>query len=186
MPDKWEFPWFASWDLGFHCAALAHVDPQYREGSDPADAARMVHAPERANSGLRVGFWRCEPAGVVAGGAGRVRYRADRTPAWRTTRFLERVFNKMLLNFTWWVNRKDPHGNNIFQGGFLGMDNIGAFDRGKLPPGYMLGQADGTSWMAAFARSMLVDCAAAGRSRSRCTRTWQASSGSTSSTSPIR
>ncbi len=69
--------------------------------------------------------------------------------------FLERVFNKMLLNFTWWVNRKDPHGNNIFQGGFLGMDNIGAFDRGKLPPGYMLGQADGTSWMAAFARSML-------------------------------
>ena len=69
--------------------------------------------------------------------------------------FLERVFDKMLLNFTWWVNRKDALGKNIFQGGFLGMDNIGAFDRGKLPPGYMLGQADGTSWMAAFARSML-------------------------------
>ena len=69
--------------------------------------------------------------------------------------FLERVFQKMLLNFTWWVNRKDALGKNIFQGGFLGMDNIGAFDRGKLPPGYLLGQADGTSWMAAFAKSML-------------------------------
>ena len=69
----------------------------------------------------------------------------------------------MLLNFTWWVNRKDALGKNIFQGGFLGMDNIGAFDRGKLPPGYMLGQADGTSWMAAFAQEHVVDCAAAGR-----------------------
>jgi hypothetical protein len=68
--------------------------------------------------------------------------------------FIEQVFHKMMLNFTWWVNRKDPLGKNIFQGGFLGMDNIGAFDRGKLPPGYLLGQADGTSWMAAFARSM--------------------------------
>jgi hypothetical protein len=70
--------------------------------------------------------------------------------------FLKRVFHKMLLNFTWWVNRKDALGKNIFQGGFLGMDNIGAFDRDKLPPGYMLGQADGTSWMAAFARNMLT------------------------------
>ena len=69
--------------------------------------------------------------------------------------FMERVFQKMLLNFTWWVNRKDALGKNIFQGGFLGMDNIGAFDRDHLPPGYMLGQADGTSWMAAFAKSML-------------------------------
>jgi len=70
--------------------------------------------------------------------------------------FLERVFHKMLLNFTWWVNRKDAQGSNVFQGGFLGMDNIGAFDRGQLPPGYMLGQADGTSWMAAFAKNMLT------------------------------
>ena len=69
--------------------------------------------------------------------------------------FLERVFQKMLLNFTWWVNRKDALGKNIFQGGFLGMDNIGAFDRDNLPPGYLLGQADGTSWMAAFAKNML-------------------------------
>ena len=68
--------------------------------------------------------------------------------------FLERVFQKMLLNFTWWVNRKDALGKNIFQGGFLGMDNIGVFDRDHLPPGYLLGQADGTSWMAAFAKNM--------------------------------
>ena len=100
-------------------------------------------------------FGDVNPPVLVDGGPGGVRYRTLAHRRRPTTHFLERVFEKMLLNFTWWVNRKDALGKNIFQGGFLGMDNIGAFDRGKLPPGYMLGQADGTSWMAAFARSML-------------------------------
>jgi hypothetical protein len=153
MPDKWEFPWFASWDLGFHCVTLARIDPHlakeqillmlrewymHPNGQIPAYewdfngvnppvlslAARFVFEVERQNTGV-----------------------ADYA-------FIERVFQKMLLNFTWWVNRKDALGKNVFQGGFLGMDNIGVFDRDKIPPGYLLGQADGTSWMAAFAKSM--------------------------------
>ena len=125
-----------------------------RQGADHPDAARVVHAPQRADPGLRVGFQRRQSADPVSGREGRLR---DRAPAHGRGRlcFMERVFQKMLLNFTWWVNRKDALGKNIFQGGFLGMDNIGAFDRDHLPPGYLLGQADGTSWMAAFAKSML-------------------------------
>jgi hypothetical protein len=152
MPDKWEFPWFASWDLGFHCVTLAYIDPHlakeqmlrewymHPNGQIPAYewdfngvnppvlslAARAVFEIEREHTGI-----------------------ADFA-------FLERVFQKMLLNFTWWVNRKDALGKNIFQGGFLGMDNIGVFDRDQLPQGYLLGQADGTSWVAAFAKNMFA------------------------------
>ncbi|HEX4414631.1 MAG TPA: glucosidase [Lacipirellulaceae bacterium] len=154
MPDKWEFPWFASWDLGFHCAALAHVDPQYAKDQILLMLREWYMHPNGQIPAYEWDFGDVNPP--VLSLAARAVFDIERThTGYADFAFLERVFNKMLLNFTWWVNRKDPHGNNIFQGGFLGMDNIGAFDRGKLPPGYMLGQADGTSWMAAFARSML-------------------------------
>ena len=114
----------------------------------------MVHAPERPVPAYEWDFGDVNPP--VLSMAARAVFDIERQHTGVADYvFLERVFQKMLLNFTWWVNRKDPLGKNIFQGGFLGMDNIGAFDRGKLPPGYMLGQADGTSWMAAFAKSML-------------------------------
>ncbi len=154
MPDKWEFPWFATWDLGFHCSCLAHVDPQlakdqillmlrewymHPNGQIPAyewdfNDVNPPVLPLAARSVFEIEYWKTGVADYA---------------------FIERVFQKMLINFTWWVNRKDALGNNIFQGGFLGMDNIGVFDRDNLPAGYLLGQADGTSWMAAFAKSML-------------------------------
>ncbi len=154
MPDKWEFPWFASWDLGFHCAAFAHVDPQFAKEQILLMLREWYLHPNGQIPAYEWDFGDVNPP--VLSLAARALFDIERTHTGVADYvFLERVFHKMLLNFTWWVNRKDPLGKNIFQGGFLGMDNIGAFDRGKLPPGYMLGQADGTSWMAAFARSML-------------------------------
>jgi hypothetical protein len=154
MPDKWEFPWFATWDLGFHCAALAHVDPQFAKDQIILMLREWYMHPNGQLPAYEWDFGDVNPP--VLSMAARAVFDIERSHTGVADyAFLERVFNKMLLNFTWWVNRKDPLGKNIFQGGFLGMDNIGAFDRGKLPPGYMLGQADGTSWMAAFARSML-------------------------------
>jgi hypothetical protein len=154
MPDKWEFPWFASWDLGFHCAALAHVDPDFAKEQIILMLREWYMHPNGQLPAYEWDFGDVNPP--VLSMAARAVFDIERAHTGTADyAFLERVFEKMLLNFTWWVNRKDPLGKNIFQGGFLGMDNIGAFDRGKLPPGYMLGQADGTSWMAAFARSML-------------------------------
>jgi hypothetical protein len=154
MPDKWEFPWFASWDLGFHCAALAHVDPHFAKEQIILMLREWYMHPNGQIPAYEWDFGDVNPP--VLSMAARAVFEIERAHTGvGDFAFLERVFNKMLLNFTWWVNRKDPLGKNVFQGGFLGMDNIGAFDRGKLPPGYMLGQADGTSWMAAFARSML-------------------------------
>jgi hypothetical protein len=154
MPDKWEFPWFASWDLGFHCAALAHVDPDFAKEQIILMLREWYMHPNGQIPAYEWDFGDVNPP--VLSLAARAVFEIERLhTGFADFKFLERVFNKMLLNFTWWVNRKDALGKNIFQGGFLGMDNIGAFDRGKLPPGYMLGQADGTSWMAAFARSML-------------------------------
>ncbi len=154
MPDKWEFPWFASWDLGFHCAALAHVDPQFAKDQIILMLREWYMHPNGQIPAYEWDFGNVNPP--VLSMAARAVFDIERSHTGVSDyAFLERVFSKMLLNFTWWVNRKDPLGKNIFQGGFLGMDNIGVFDRGKLPAGYMLGQADGTSWMAAFARSML-------------------------------
>ena len=162
MPDKWEFPWFATWDLGFHCAALAHVDPQFAKDQIILMLREWYMHPNGQLPAYEWDFGDVNPP--VLSMAARAVFDIERSHTGVADyAFLERVFNKMLLNFTWWVNRKDPLGKNIFQGGFLGMDNIGAFDRGKLPPGYMLGQADGTSWMAAFARSMLSIALIAGR-----------------------
>ncbi len=156
MPDKWEYPWFAAWDLAFHMIPLALVDPDFAKaqlvlflrewymhpnGQIPAYewAFGDVNPPVHAWAALRV--YRIER---------RLRGKGDRT-------FLERVFHKLLLNFTWWVNRKDAEGNNVFQGGFLGLDNIGVFDRSApLPTGGHIEQSDGTSWMGMYCLNMLA------------------------------
>jgi hypothetical protein len=156
MPDKWEYPWYAAWDLAFHCVPLAMVDSEFAKqqllllvrewymhpnGQLPAYewALDDVNPPVHAWAALRV--YKIEQARLGAG---------DRS-------FLERVFQKLLLNFTWWVNRKDTEGNNVFQGGFLGLDNIGVFDRSApLPNGEYLEQSDATSWMAMYSLNMLA------------------------------
>ena len=150
MPDKWEYPWYAAWDLAFHCVALAHVDPEFAKsqlillcrewymhpnGQLPAYewAFGDVNPPVHAWAALRVH--------EIAGG--------------EDFDFLERVFHKLLLNFTWWINRKDSEGNNLFEGGFLGLDNIGPFDRSALPVSGRLEQSDGTAWMALYCQNLL-------------------------------
>ncbi len=155
MPDKWEYPWYAAWDLAFHSIPLAQIDPDFAKkqltlmlrewymhpnGQLPAyewafgDVNPPVHA------------WACWRVYKIEK---RIRGKADR-------RFLEHAFHKLLLNFTWWVNRKDAEGNNVFQGGFLGLDNIGVFDRSApLPTGGLMEQSDGTSWMGIVGRLLL-------------------------------
>jgi hypothetical protein len=155
MPDKWEFPWFAAWDLGFHCITLAHVDPQFAKDQILLMLREWYMRPNGQLPAYEWDFNDVNPP-VLSMAAVAVFDIERRRTGVTDYGFLERVFLKMLLNFTWWVNRKDAQGNNIFQGGFLGMDNIGAFDRGNLPPGYLLGQADGTSWVAAFAKNLLT------------------------------
>lgn len=154
MPDTWEFPWFASWDLGFHCVALAYVDPQFAKDQIVLMLREWFTHPNGQTPAYEWDFSDVNPP--VLSLAAQAVFEVERSlTGVADYAFLERVFQKMLLNFTWWVNRKDVLGKNIFQGGFLGMDNIGPFDRDNLPPGYLLGQADGTSWMAAFAKNML-------------------------------
>jgi hypothetical protein len=153
MPDKWEFPWFASWDLGFHCVNLALIDPQFAKDQIVLMLREWYMHPNGQIPAYEWDFNDVNPPVLTLAAQAVFEIDCQRTGV-ADYSFLERVFHKMLLNFTWWVNRKDALNNNIFQGGFLGMDNIGAFDRDRLPPGYLLGQADGTSWMAAFAKSM--------------------------------
>jgi hypothetical protein len=154
MPDKWEFPWFASWDLGFHCVTLACVDPHFAKRQIILMLREWFMHPNGQIPAYEWDFNDVNPPVLPL--AARAVFEIERHQTGVADyAFMEKVFQKMLLNFTWWVNRKDALGKNIFQGGFLGMDNIGAFDRDNLPPGYLLGQADGTSWMAAFAKSMM-------------------------------
>lgn len=154
MPDKWEFPWFASWDLAFHCVTLAYVDPAFAKQQILLMLREWYMHPNGQIPAYEWDFNDVNPPVLPL--AARAVFEIERQQTGEADyAFMEKVFQKMLLNFTWWVNRKDAQGKNIFQGGFLGMDNIGAFDRGRLPKGYMLGQADGTSWMAAFAKSMM-------------------------------
>ena len=154
MPDKWEFPWFAAWDLGFHCLTLAQVDPQFAKDQILLMLREWYTHPSGQTPAYEWDFGDVNPPVLPLAARSVFEIERKRTGV-ADYDFLERVFQKMLLNFTWWVNRKDPMGKNIFEGGFLGMDNIGVFDRGNLPPGYLLGQADGTSWMATFAKTML-------------------------------
>ncbi|HEX8545582.1 MAG TPA: glucosidase [Cytophagaceae bacterium] len=156
MPDKWEYPWYAAWDLAFHCIPIAIVDPDF--------AKRQLI--------LLLREWYMHPNGQIPAYEWSFSDVNPPVHAWATWRvyeierdmhggkgdlnFLERVFHKLMLNFTWWVNRKDSEGHNIFEGGFLGLDNIGVFDRsGPLPTGGNIEQADGTSWMAMYSLNML-------------------------------
>jgi hypothetical protein len=156
MPDNWEYPWYAAWDLGFHCIPLAIIDPDYAKDQLILLLREWYMHPNGQLPAYEWNFSDVNPP-VHAWAAWRV-YKIERRVRGVADRvFLERVFHKLLLNFTWWVNRKDPDGHNIFQGGFLGLDNIGVFDRSApLPTGGHLEQSDGTSWMGMFCLNMLA------------------------------
>jgi hypothetical protein len=155
MPDTWEFPWFAAWDLAFHCVVLSLVDARFAKDQLVLMLREWYMHPNGQIPAYEWNFGDVNPP-VHAWAALRV-YQIEKAKTGKGDRmFLERVFHKLLLNFDWWVNRKDALGNNIFQGGFLGLDNIGIFDRNmKLPEGWVLSQADGTSWMAMYCLNLL-------------------------------
>lgn len=154
MPDKWEYPWYAAWDLAFHTLPLAMVDPEFAKHQLDLITREWYMHPNGELPAYEWAFGDVNPP-VHAWATWRV-YQIDRANSGRADRaFLERVFHKLLLNFTWWVNRKDEDGRNIFQGGFLGLDNIGVFDRSKPLKGTQIDQADATSWMAMYSLNML-------------------------------
>jgi hypothetical protein len=156
MPDKWEYPWFAAWDLAFHCISLAMIDPDFAKNQLDILTREWFMHPNGQIPAYEWAFSDVNPP-VHAWATWRV-YKIEQKMSGRGDRqFLERVFQKLLLNFTWWVNRKDAQGNNVFQGGFLGLDNIGVFDRSAtLPTGGHIDQSDGTSWMAMYCLNMLT------------------------------
>jgi hypothetical protein len=151
MPDPWEYPWYAAWDLAFHCVPLARVDPAFAKAQLILMLREWYMHPNGQIPAYEWAFGDVNPP-VHAWAALRV-FELDGA---RDHEFLARVFHKLLLNFTWWVNRKDAKGNNVFEGGFLGLDNIGPIDRSAmLPPGVLLEQSDGTAWMATYALNLL-------------------------------
>ena len=156
MPDKWEYPWYAAWDLAFHCIPLALVDPDFAKEQLTLVLREWYMHPNGQIPAYEWAFGDVNPP-VHAWAAWRV-YKIDKKRTGNGDReFLKRVFHKLMLNFTWWVNRKDAEGMNIFQGGFLGLDNIGVFDRSApLPTGGYIEQSDGTSWMAMYTLNMLA------------------------------
>ena len=155
MPDKWEYPWFAAWDLAFHCVTLAHLDPAFakyqlilvcREWFQHPNGALPAYEWDFGDVNPPVHAWAALEVFAIDGG--------------RDIGFLSRVFDKLLVNFTWWVNREDAGGRNVFEGGFLGLDNIGPIDRSHLPAGDTLEQSDATGWMGAYALAMASIAAA--------------------------
>ena len=156
MPDGWEYPWFAGWDLAFHCLPLALIDAEFAK-AQLATLTREWYA--HPNGQLPAYEWEFDDANppVHAWAAWRVfEIDRERRGGAGDLAFLERVFHKLMINFTWWVNRKDSGGRNIFQGGFLGLDNVGVFDRSRPPPGIgRVNQADGTAWMAMYALNLM-------------------------------
>jgi hypothetical protein len=155
MPDKWEYPWFAAWDLAFHCVTLAHLDPAFakyqlilvcREWFQHPNGALPAYEWDFGDVNPPVHAWAALEVFAIDGG--------------RDIGFLSRVFDKLLVNFTWWVNREDAGGRNVFEGGFLGLDNIGPIDRSHLPRGDTLEQSDATGWMGAYALAMASIAAA--------------------------
>ncbi len=155
MPDKWEYPWFAAWDLAFHTVAFALIDPAFAKRQLRLLTREWYMHPNGQIPAYEWAFGDVNPP-VHAWAAWRI-YQIDRRITEKGDReFLQRIFHKLLINFTWWVNRKDQEGNNVFEGGFLGLDNIGVFDRNMhLAEGDRLQQSDGTSWMAMFCIQML-------------------------------
>ncbi len=149
MPDKWEYPWFAAWDLAFHCISLARVDPAFAKYQLTLLCREWFQHPNGALAAYEWSFDDVNPP-VQAWAAIEV-FAID---GGRDDAFLSRIFDKLLVNFTWWVNREDRDGSNIFEGGFLGLDNIGPIDRSHLAPGELLEQSDGTGWMGFYALSM--------------------------------
>jgi hypothetical protein len=155
MPDKWEYPWFAAWDLAFHCVPLAMVDPAFAKEQLLLLLREWYMHPNGQIAAYEWAFGDVNPP-VLAWAALQVYEQEKRRTGRGDRHFLKRVFHKLLLNFTWWVNRKDAEGHNVFQGGFLGLDNIGVFDRSApLPTGGHLEQSDGTSWMAMYSLNLL-------------------------------
>jgi hypothetical protein len=156
MPDKWEYPWYAAWDLAFHCIPLALIDAEFAKQQLVFLTREWYMHPNGQLPAYEWAFGDVNPP-VHAWAAWRV-FQIDRKQRGDSgdLAFLERVFHKLMLNFTWWVNRKDAQGRNIFQGGFLGLDNIGVFDRSApLPTGGHIDQADGTSWMAMYCLNLM-------------------------------
>jgi hypothetical protein len=155
MPDKWEYPWFAAWDMAFHAIAFAMIDPDFAKDQLVLLTREWYMHPNGQIPAYEWSFGDVNPP-VHAWAASRIFQIEEKFYGRRDRAFLERVFQKLLLNFTWWVNRKDATGDNIFEGGFLGLDNISVFDRTSgLPDGGQLEQADGTSWMAMYCLNML-------------------------------
>ena len=183
MPDTWEYPWYAAWDLAFHCLPLAMVDPDFAKSQLDLMLSQVYLHPTGQIPAYEWNFGDVNPPvhafatlfmHSVAGHMGAV-----------DLPFLRQSFTRLLLNFTWWVNRKDPAGKNVFEGGFLGLDNIGVFDRSApLPTGGRLEQADGTAWMALFSQNMLELALDAASRTTPTTPTSCSSSSSTSSGSP--
>ena len=156
MPDGWEYPWYAAWDLAFHCVPLARIDPEFAKGQLVLLTREWYMHPNGQLPAYEWAFGDVNPP-VHAWATWKV-FEIDRKRRGDEgdLAFLERVFHKLMLNFTWWVNRKDTDGRNIFQGGFLGLDNIGVFDRSApLPTGGRIDQADGTSWMAMYSLNLM-------------------------------
>jgi hypothetical protein len=156
MPDSWEYPWFAAWDLAFHCIAYAPIDADFAKKQLILMLREWYMHPNGQIPAYEWAFGDVNPP-VHAWAAWRVYKIEKRRTGKGDVNFLQRVFHKLLLNFNWWVNRKDVAGHNVFEGGFLGLDNIGVFDRSaKLPPGVSLAQSDATAWMGMYCLNLLA------------------------------
>ena len=155
MPDKWEYPWYAAWDLAFHTLPLSIVDPDFAKSQMDLMLNSLYLHPNGQMPAYEWNFSDVNPP--VHAWASMFLYYTDKAAQGKgDVEFLKSMFNKLMLNFTWWVNRKDRYGKNVFEGGFLGLDNIGVFDRSApLPTGGSLEQADGTAWMALFSQNMV-------------------------------
>ena len=155
MPDKWEYPWYAAWDLAFHCVAMAAIDPVFAKHQLILIMREWYMKPDGQLPAYEWNFSDVNPP-VHAMAAWWVYQVEKKRTGTGDVQFLKRIFQKLIVNFTWWINRKDENGNNLFQGGFLGLDNIGVFNRSHHIPGnHQLEQADGTSWMGMYALNMM-------------------------------
>lgn len=155
MPDKWEYPWYAAWDLAFHCISMAVVDPVFAKHQLLLLMREWYMKPDGQLPAYEWNFSDVNPP-VQAFAALQIFHIEKNRTGKGDTAFLKKVFNKLVINFTWWINRKDTNGNNMFEGGFLGLDNIGVFNRSiQLSPDARLDQADGTSWMGMYALNMM-------------------------------